>query len=574
MKSRIFLKLAAAFLLVIAACTLTLDFSVRRYWERSLRDEIERSMREKVLLFAERVQTDNEHSVQEIVKTAAKAADARATVVDSKGVVLADSEAQAATMENHAYRPEFQQAFAGNIGMASRRSQSVGGDFLYVAAPIPDGAVRLAYPLRAIAETTRQIRRALLISSAFAFIIAAVVAAITASAISRRLQKIVAFAERVAEGDLSARIEEHGADEIAQVAIALDRTTHKLEESFTAVETSRRELETLLNSMQEAVLSIGANGYVQWANDKMDRLLPRGVRRDSPLVESVRDPELIRALREAATSGNIQLTRGTSIAPGRTFQITAAPMPGGGSVAVLHDLTEVERVEKTRRDFIANVSHELRTPLTSIQGYSETLLDTVPTGDSNREFLEIIRKNARRMSRLTEDLLALARVESGEKRFTLEPVTPSELLQEAAQSFRESHPNGITVEIVEAAQTPVRCDREAIFQVFTNLMDNAAKYAAQGGKMQIGARTIERGVEFYVRDFGPGISSEHLPRLFERFYRVDTARSRESGGTGLGLAIVKHVVLAHGGSVRAESELNHGSTLIFVLPAARVPAGR
>jgi two-component system phosphate regulon sensor histidine kinase PhoR len=243
-------------------------------------------------------------------------------------------------------------------------------------------------------------------------------------------------------------------------------------------------------------------------------------------------------------------------------------MPGGGAVAVLHDLTDVERVEKTRRDFIANVSHELRTPLTSIQGYSETLIDTLPAADASREFLEIIRKNAWRMSRLTEDLLALARVESGEKRFKLVPVMPSELLNEAAQSFREnSSAAQVRFQVHDDAIKPVLCDPEAIFQVLSNFLDNALKYGGSGGAIEIGARDLEQAVEFYVRDFGPGVSSEHLPRLFERFYRVDKARSRESGGTGLGLAIAKHIVLAHGGSIRAESELNHGATFLFTLPS-------
>ena len=572
MRNRIFFKLLGAFLLVIIACTLTLDFSVRRYWERSLRTEIERSMRQKAEMFAERVQTDKIQTIGEITKQASQAAEARATVIDSKGVVLADSEANPAQMENHATpsRPEVLAALRGEMGMSNRWSHTIGIDFLYVAAPIPGGAVRLAYPLHAIAETNRQIRRALLISSAFAFLFAAVIAAIAASSISRRLQRIVVFAERVAEGDLSARIEPSGSDEIAQVANALDRTTHKLEESFAAVETSRRELEALLNSMQEAVVAIGDDGRVLWANQRMERLLPRGVRRESPLAETVRDPELVTALREAVSTKKTQTARAASVMPGRVFQVTTAPMPGGGAVAVLHDLTDVERVEKTRRDFIANVSHELRTPLTSIQGYSETLIDTLPSGDASREFLEIIRKNAWRMSRLTEDLLALARVESGEKRFKLCPVLPSELLNDAAQNFRENSAAAkVTFAVHDDAQKPVLCDPEAIFQVFSNLIENAVKYGAGGGAIEIGARDVEQGVEFYVRDFGPGISSEHLPRLFERFYRVDKARSRESGGTGLGLAIAKHIVLAHGGTIRAESELNHGATFLFVLPAAQ-----
>jgi two-component system phosphate regulon sensor histidine kinase PhoR len=245
-------------------------------------------------------------------------------------------------------------------------------------------------------------------------------------------------------------------------------------------------------------------------------------------------------------------------------------MPGGGAVAVLRDLTETERVEKTRRDFIANVSHELRTPLTSIQGYTETLLDSAPENNHNREFLEIIRKSAVRMSRLTEDLLTLARVESGEQRFDIQSVAPSELLQEAVQSFREiARAQNVELKIEDASNALVGADSEAIHQVFSNLVDNALKYAASGSRIVVGARPIPQAVEFYVQDFGPGIPSEHLARLFERFYRIDKARSRESGGTGLGLAIAKHIVLAHGGAIRAQSELNHGSTFVFTLPLSQ-----
>jgi two-component system phosphate regulon sensor histidine kinase PhoR len=262
----------------------------------------------------------------------------------------------------------------------------------------------------------------------------------------------------------------------------------------------------------------------------------------------------------------VSSARSSSILPGRNFDVTAAPMPDGGAVAVLRDLTETERVEKTRRDFIANVSHELRTPLTSIQGYTETLLDGSTENGHVREFLEIIRKNASRMSRLTEDLLTLARVESGETRFSFDPVIPGELLDDALESFREvARAQGIELAVAEVSSTPVDADREAIHQVFSNLIDNALKYGGSGGKVTLGARDSEKGVEFYVRDLGPGIPSEHLPRLFERFYRVDKARSRESGGTGLGLAIAKHIVLAHIGTIRAESDLNHGSTFLFTL---------
>jgi two-component system phosphate regulon sensor histidine kinase PhoR len=288
------------------------------------------------------------------------------------------------------------------------------------------------------------------------------------------------------------------------------------------------------------------------------------------LIDSVRDPDFLAAIQEAARDQVVTSARSNTIASGRTFDVTAAPMPGGGAVAVLRDLTETERMEKSRRDFIANVSHELRTPLTSIQGYTETLLDSPIADNHVREFLEIIRKNAARMSRLTEDLLTLARVESGEQRFGIQRVRPEELLQDALESFREvarSYEVELAIEN-SVASGQVNADREAIHQIFSNLIENALKYAASGKKVILGARAAANGVEFYVRDFGPGISSEHLPRLFERFYRVDKARSRESGGTGLGLAIAKHIVLAHGGTIRAESELHHGSTFLFTLPGS------
>jgi two-component system, OmpR family, phosphate regulon sensor histidine kinase PhoR len=335
--------------------------------------------------------------------------------------------------------------------------------------------------------------------------------------------------------------------------------------------------------MQDAVIAVSSDGLVRWANQPMDRLVPQRTRLNAPVVETIRDPDFLATVKAATSTKEVKTARATSIVPGRAFDVTAAPLPDGGIVAVLRDLTETERVEKTRRDFIANVSHELRTPLTSIQGYTETLLDTITENSgSTREFLEIIRKNTARMARLTEDLLTLARVESGETRFETEPVPPVELLHDAEESFREiARGQGVDLEIMEShngsgsveALPLVLADREAIHQVFSNLIDNAMKYGRSGSRIQLGARAVgtagrSKGIEFYVRDFGAGISSEHLPRLFERFYRVDKARSRESGGTGLGLAIAKHIMRAHGGSIRADSELGHGSTFAFTLPTA------
>jgi two-component system, OmpR family, phosphate regulon sensor histidine kinase PhoR len=571
-KSRIFLKLFLAALMVIAACTISLDLLIGRAWENMLRDQIETSLREKTRMLATRVQSASPGNLAGVVHEAAQASGARVTVIDSTGKVLADSEADPARMENHAARPEFAAALQGRESSSARNSRTVGEDLLYVAVPIRGGAVRMAERLSAIHKADVQIRRDMAKGSVIAAILALLLAFAATQSIGRRLLRITEFAERVAAGDLSARIQETAGDEIAHVASALDKTARKLEEGFRAVENSRETLEALLNSMQEAVIAVAEDGRVLWANQRMERLLPGGVRLGAPLVQSVRDPDILEAVQHALQSRDVTMTRAAKISSGRVFDATAAPMPGGGAVAVLHDQTEIERVEKTRRDFIANVSHELRTPLTSIQGYAETLLETNGLAAPQREFLEIIRKNAMRMGRLTEDLLVLARVESGEQAFNLEFTLPQELLDDAVQTFQElAATRGIELSVMNTSSSAVLVDRFAIHQVLSNLIDNALKYGDQGGKILIGAAENEDGVQFYVRDFGTGIPSEHLPRLFERFYRVDKARSRESGGTGLGLAIVKHVVRAHSGTIRAESELNHGSTFYFTLPRQPVP---
>ena len=578
MKNRIFFKLLAVFLIVIGATAALLDVMLGSAWERSLRTEIERNLTQKTLMFAHRVEIDHGHSLADIAAEEGQAAGARATIIDASGKVLADSESNPAQMENHAERAEFRAALSGKTGENERRSASLGVPFLYVAAPISGGAVRLAYPLSDMEAVEAQVRRRLFWGSALASFIALLIAAGASIWTSRRLERIVDVAARIERGDLHARVNEPPLDEIGRVAAAIDKTAQQVERSFAAVRSSQRQLETLLNSMQDAVIAVSADGMVRWANHKMDRLAPHHTRLNAPVVETIRDPDFLATVNAATTIKEVKTARATSIVPGRAFDVTAAPLPDGGVVAVLRDLTETERVEKTRRDFIANVSHELRTPLTSIQGYTETLLDTIPEEPaSTREFLEIIRKNTARMSRLTEDLLTLARVESGETRFETEPVPPVELLHDAEESFREiARGQGIDLEIMESRNGTgsveslplVLADREAIHQVFSNLIDNAMKYGRGGGRVELGARSAQRGIEFYVRDFGAGISSEHLPRLFERFYRVDKARSRESGGTGLGLAIAKHIMRAHGGSIRAESELNHGSIFVFTLPTA------
>ena len=391
MKNRIFFKLLAVFLIVIAATAGILDVMLGNAWAASLRAEIARNLTQKTLLFAHRVESDrNQTPLAEIAAQEGLAAGARATIIDASGKVLADSESNPAGMENHATRTEFAAALAGRTGSNERRSATLGIPFLYVAVPISGGAVRLAYPLSDVEAVEANVHRRLFWGSLFAGFIALLIAAAASIWTSRRLQSIVDVAARIEQGDLRARVDDSAADEIGRVAAAIDKTAGQIERSFAAVRSSQRQLETLLNSMQDAVIAVSADGLVRWANQPMDRLVPQRTRLNAPVVETIRDPDFLSAVKSATIDKEVKTTRATTIVPGRAFDVTAAPLPDGGIVAVLRDLTETERVEKTRRDFIANVSHELRTPLTNVQGYAETLLGRwetmAPTASSWRSF--------------------------------------------------------------------------------------------------------------------------------------------------------------------------------------------
>ncbi len=388
--------------------------------------------------------------------------------------------------------------------------------------------------------------------------------------VTGRLQQVVDFARRISEGDLSARLDQSAGDELEAIEAALNQTAERLGKSFAEIESGRHELAAMLDSMQEAVVAITPEGFVRWSNTVMQRMAGTQVRVGRPLVHTARDPDLLACVKGALERGEVRTGRASSLAPGRIFEVNAAPLPSGGAIAVLHDVTRVEAAEKSRREFIANMSHELRTPLTSIQGYVETLLeDPDCTPDTKREFLGVIQKNAARMNRLTEDLLALASLESPDYKLARQPIRASALVRDAMDSLGGLVvDSGVELEFSGAPDVMVMADSDAMNQVFGNLIENALKYGKSGKRIRVGAKRLESEVEFCVQDFGPGIAYEHLGRIFERFYRVDKARSRESGGTGLGLAIVKHIVQAHGGNIRAESELGAGSAFYFTLPLA------
>ena len=437
------------------------------------------------------------------------------------------------------------------------------------------------FVLHSTEGTLEMLGREALWSALIALVFAIPLAAFVASRISGRLRRVVTIAHPNASGDLTARIDATGpaagsltgVRELSAVEAALNESAVRLGKDFAELESGRAELAVMLDSMQEAVVAITAAGFVRWSNAVMRRILGSQLAPGRPLVHSVRDPELLACVRGALERRELCVGRASLLAPGRVFEVNAAPLPAGGALVVLHDVTSIESAQKSRREFVANVSHELRTPLTSIQGYVETLIeDPNPSPETTLEFLGVILKNASRMNRLTEDLLALASVESPDYKLSLQPVRANVLLQDAIDSIGGIVvDSGVKLQSAGAPDALVMADPDAMHQVFGNLMENALKYAQSGKRIRAGARLLASEVEFTIQDFGPGIASEHLERIFERFYRVDKARSRESGGTGLGLAIVKHIVLAHGGRIWAESELGNGASFHFTLPFAPTP---
>lgn len=386
-----------------------------------------------------------------------------------------------------------------------------------------------------------------------------------------------------------------GMRELEEVSAALSAASPRLAAQLEAAYESGRKLEALLDAMQDAVTAIDAAGRISWVNRSMQNLMRTShgsVRTGYSLVQTVRAPEILECVQIALDTRELVERRPVTVLPGHIVEVTAAPMPAGGAVIVMHDITRIEQVERTQREFVANVSHELRTPLTSIQGFVEVLLDEMDEhpvpgvpGERQREFLEAIQKSARRMGRLTDDLLALARVESGERKMTPEPTPVAALMEECVEAvaglFKERR--GTLAIAGEMPDAEVLADSDAILQILSNLVENALNYGrgADGWAIvELSAKLVPAAspeevaaVQFRVRDFGAGIAFEYQSRLFERFYRVDKARSRESGGTGLGLAIARHLVEAHRGRIWVESELGQGSHFLFTLPCSSFGSG-
>ena len=562
---RVFTKLFFSFVVVLFVGMALLDFSLRQVVEQSLRAQAEESLASEARLLAAHLKGANPQDLtglQQIASLDGAAAGTEIAIFNGQGRLVAEWQENAGI--DSPLPPEVAEVLKQHQSLGRARR----GQTFYVAVPAGPLVVRLgAYSPTDLSAPVHVLRRGIVLASLLSLVVATLLAAFLAQRVAKRLARIVVFANRIASGDLTARVEEGNLDEISAVAHALDVTASRLEQSFHALESSRSELTALLDSMQEAVIAINPQGQVSWCNAVMQRIALSPVQEGRALVHSIRDPEVLSSVAAALTQRQASRRRAISVSPGKIFEVNTAPMPGGGAVAVLHDVSEKERSDTTRRDFVANVSHELRTPLTCITGYVETLLDDRSLSSQAREFLMIILKNASRMNRLTEDLLALASVESGDYKLNLHKTQASTLVEEAVASLAGLVLDSeLTLEVGETTDESVMADLDALSQVFGNLVENAMKYGKAGGRVRVGARKQEGMIEFYVQDFGPGIAYEHLPRIFERFYRVDKARSRESGGTGLGLAIAKHIVHAHGGDIRCESELGFGATFLFRLP--------
>jgi two-component system, OmpR family, phosphate regulon sensor histidine kinase PhoR len=513
------------------------------------------------------------------------------TVIGTAGLVLCDSArgGAAARVED---QPEVREALASGLGYAVRADGPGGERVMYAAVrQARDGAtriVRAAVPLTSVGETVAQTRWLLLSGLLLGLLIAGATALVLARRLMRRLQRLVGFAEKLAIGEAPPYLAPEQPDDVGKLEAQLGEMARRIGGTIGELRVERERLEAILRGMVEGVLVTDLTGGVVLLNARARELLalpadssPRG----RPLVELSRDPALGELMRELAAgagiaSRDVTLSAGT----GPTLQVNAARLRGAdgeafGFVLVLHDVTELRRLEVIRRDFVANVSHELRTPLTAIKGYAETLLGSA--GDDRetaRRFLAVIDRHSERLGRLINDLLTLSDLELGRTPMRLNAVPVAAAVDDVLQIFADPVARaGVVVDSdVAPGLPPIHADGDRLRQVLINLVDNAIKYTPAGGRVLVrgvpAAGTEHVGmVEIAIEDSGIGIPAQDLPRLTERFFRVDKARSRELGGTGLGLAIVKHIVQAHGGSLAISSALGQGTTVRVFFPAAVAP---
>jgi len=561
-------KLFVSYVILVGISTVTLvvasDHALRTRLVRQATAEVTR----EAAYFARAADHLRGPALDSLVHQLGRATGHRLTVIDRSGLVIADSDFpddELATLENHAARPEFQAALAGGTGTDLRHSVSTGRWEIKVATPIEGGAVRVSTPLPEVDAVVANAQNAVLLGGLLALLVGVLLALGFSRAVARPLLELRDAAQAIARGERPA-IDARGRDEVGELARALRTLEENLSGRVGDLERERSESGALIAAMVEGVIAISATGAVTTLNPAARALLDLAPGAAAPsALELFRQRSahetVERVLRGEATAGReVELDN-------RTALLSAHPLPGGGAVLVLHDVTDIKRLEAVRRDFVANVSHELKTPLTVIRGYAETLAaEDVPAG-VRRDFLGKVLANARRMQQLVDDLLDLSRIESRSWSPRPERVPLAPLVEDVWATLApraEAVDLGFTASIDPGLA--VFADPQAARQVLLNVLDNSVRYTLPGGTIAVTATARTEGVWIEVRDSGVGIPSEHLPRIFERFYRVDAARSRELGGTGLGLAIVKHLVEAHGGRVEAQSALGAGTTIRILLP--------
>jgi two-component system phosphate regulon sensor histidine kinase PhoR len=541
-----------------------------------LRDQLtrteERHLRRELALAAAHYDASITTSPDSLSRALGTLTDRRVTVVAPDGTVLGESTrpgGRPGGMPNHGGRPEIRDALAtpGEVGTSVRYSTTVDEDHMYAAVVTGAGHVlRLSVPLASIDAALRRVQRRIALVGAVGLLLAVLFSLGFSVAVTRPLRRIQGVATAMAGGDLDRRLRERRHDELGDLARSLDVMADELQRRLGQLDAERAEMQTLIDSMVEGVLAISPSGALRRANPAACGMFSLGERSQGIPPEAItRRPEFLRLVTRAL--GGETSTATELMSEGRALLGTAHPLPDGGAVLVFLDVSELRRLEGVRRDFVANASHELKTPLTAIRGYSETLLDPDLPPELARRFARTIRQNSDRLQRIVDDLLDLSRIESGGWRIHPEHVDLAAIAEQAWAALPDGEHPALQLEIDPAATT-ARADPAALHQILGNLLGNAIRYTPPEGHVTVSARpSADRsGVEIEVRDTGSGIPAAHLPRIFERFYRADPARSREDGGTGLGLAIVRHLVEAHGGVVDAESELGRGTAIRFTLP--------
>lgn len=510
----------------------------------------------------------------------------RVTIINLRGEVLGDSDVappELKELENHLHRPEVQDALHKGEGSSIRYSATLRIPMLYVAFPFTaasgeEGVLRLALPLSALQKTEASLHAILGASLALATLISLVLSYILSNVTSRSLRTMAATAALIGRGEFGKRIQVTSSDEVGELAKVMNEMAVRIEGQLASISAEKNRLDTILRGMGEGVMVTDARGVVTLVNPAFrSQFAIRDEVEGRPLIEITRHPALHDAFKLVLETKNERLEEITLPAEQeRTLLTHWVPLLERGEVqgmvAVFHDITELKRLERVRKDFVANVSHELRTPVAVIKGYAETLL--AGPGEASPEqttrFLGTIHRHSERLAELIADLLTLSELEAGGMALELAPLTIEGTVRHVANLLEQkARDKGITIAFEGIGHLPpVLADRRRVEQVLINLLDNAIKYTQEKGAITVSAADAGEMLRIAVTDSGIGIPPKDLPRLFERFYRVDSARSREQGGTGLGLSIVKHIVQLHGGTIAVESTPGKGSTFSFTLKKA------